>query len=57
MKKIYSKPEIQVVMVQQHNDLLAGSAKFQNIDFNSFENQDEDLEFDFDGFDDEDIDL
>lgn len=57
MKKIYSKPEMQVVMVLQHNDLLAGSAKFQNIDFNSFENQDEDLEFDFDGFDDEDIDF
>ena len=53
MKKIYSKPEMQVVTIQQQGHLLAGSPKFQKYEFNKFENKSENLDFNFDGFDDD----
>lgn len=56
MKKIYSKPEMQVITIQQQGHLLAGSSKFYKYEFNKFENKDEKLEFKFDGFDDDEYD-
>ena len=56
MKKIYSKPEMRVVTIQQQGHLLAGSSKFYKYEFNKFENKDEKLEFKFDGFDDDEYD-
>ena len=57
MKKIYSKPEVQLVAILQEDYLLVGSDNYRSYDFDEFENENEDLEFNFDGFDDDDIDL
>ncbi len=57
MKNEYINPEIQIILIQQQDDLMIGSSMSKSIDFNSFENQTEDLDFDFDGFDDDDFDL
>ena len=57
MKNEYRNPEIQIILIQQQDDLMIGSSMSKSIDFNSFENQAEDLDFDFDGFDDDDFDL
>ena len=53
MKKIYSKPEVQLVAFLQEDYLLVGSDNYRSYDFDEFENEDEDLDFNFDGFDDD----
>ena len=53
MKKIYSKPEVQLVAILQEDYLLVGSDNYRSYDFDEFENEDEDLDFNFDGFDDD----
>ena len=60
MKKTYTTPEIQVIMIQQQGYLLAGSG-FTRTDVERFEttNRKDELnfEFEFDGFDDDEFDL
>ena len=56
MKLLYIKPEMQVITIQQQSYLLAGSDKFSKYDFNQFENKTEELDFEFDGFDDDEYD-
>lgn len=56
MKLLYIKPEMQVITIQQQGYLLAGSDKFSKYGFNQFENKTEELDFKFDGFDDDEYD-
>ena len=56
MKLLYIKPEMQVITIQQQSYLLAGSDKLYKYDFNQFENKTEELDFKFDGFDDDEYD-
>ena len=62
MKKTYTTPEIQVIMIQQQGYLLTGSKSgFTRTDIQRFEttNRKDELnfEFEFDGFDDDELDL
>ena len=60
MKKTYSKPEMQVITIQQQGCLLqASKGGYNRTDIKSFwsPNQKDDVRFDFDGFDDEEEDL
>ena len=56
MKLLYIKPEMQVITIQQQSYLLAGSDKFSKYGFNQFGNKTEELDFEFDGFDDDEYD-
>jgi hypothetical protein len=60
MKKTYSKPEMQVITIQQQGCLLqASKGGYNRTDIREFysPNQKDDIRFDFDGFDDDDPDL
>lgn len=62
MKKTYTTPEIQVIMIQQQGYLLqASKSGFNRTDVQKFDttNRKDELnfEFEFDGFDDEEEDL
>ena len=57
MKKTYTKPEMQVIMIQQQGCLLTDSGKNNRYIINRIENEDEMIRFKDGGFDDDEEDL